>query len=184
MKQRACAMIGPRPFQLPYGFEEDHPDCVRLKLMLGLEIETLIATGCTEFLCGLSWGVDIWCAEMVLNMARAFPEMPIRLKAVIPCEDHHAGWTEEYQERFFYVLEHACETVVLFPRYADGCYRAQGRYMVDRSASMIAVMNGSCDETADTVEYARRKGLEIVLFHPARLTREHVPGRYGLRLVR
>lgn len=175
MRNTACCFTGHRPFKLPWGFEEDHPDCVRLKLMLGFEIEDLIRKGCTDFLSGMCWGVDIWCAEMVINQKLAFPEKHIRLCSVIPYDGHHAGWTKEYQERYFNILEQADESACLYPRYIEGCFQARNRYMVDRSRHLIAVFNGSPGGTANTVEYAKRKGLDIVMFNPERLSREHIP---------
>jgi uncharacterized phage-like protein YoqJ len=174
MKTAAATFTGHRPFKLPWGFEEDHPDCIRLKLMLSYEIEDLISRGCTSFLSGMCWGVDIWCAEMVLNMRHAFPEKGIRLKTVLPFEAHHAGWTKEYQERYFDILEQADESVTLYPSFAEGCYQRRNRYMVDRSRYLIAVFNGKPGGTANTVEYAKQKGLEIVMFDPERLSREHI----------
>jgi uncharacterized phage-like protein YoqJ len=104
MKNNTCCFTGHRPFKLPWGFEEDHPDCVRLKLMLSMEIESRIAGGCDTFLCGMCWGADIWCAEIVLNLRRAFPEKDVRLTAVLVHEEQHAGWTKDYQERYFNII--------------------------------------------------------------------------------
>ena len=167
MINHSCTFSGPRPFHLPYGFEEDHPDCVRLKLMLGMEIEAMIARGCHTFWSGMCWGVDIWCAEMALEMAQAFPEKRICLNAVIPFEEQHRGWTTEYQDRYFAVLEQCAEVIILHGRFVEGCYRERDRYMLDRSGRMIAVCGGEPGGTKNAVEYARCKGLEIVLLHPA-----------------
>jgi uncharacterized phage-like protein YoqJ len=184
MRQETCSFAGHRPFKLPYGFEEDHPDCVRLKLMLGMEIETMIAQGCTTFYSGMTWGVSIWCAEMVLNMKQAFPEKNIRLNAVLPYEEHHAGWTREYQERYFNLMENVDEVVCLYPHYMDGCNRERYRYMIDRSQYLIAVYNGDTGGTKHAIEYAKDKGLNIVLFNPVKLSREELPGFRNLRLVK
>lgn len=121
---------------------------------------------------------------MVLNMKQAFPEKRIRLKAVVPYEEHYAGWTTEYQERYFNILEQADENVILFPRFVEGCFQMRNRYMIDRSGHLIAVFNGEPGGTCNTIEYAREKGLEIVLFHPVRLSREQISGFRKLQAVR
>jgi uncharacterized phage-like protein YoqJ len=184
MRQDACSFAGHQPSKLPYGFEEDHPDCVRLKLMLGMEIESMIARGCTTFYSGMTWGAGIWCAEMVLNLKRAFPDRLIRLSAVLPYEEHHAGWTKDYQERYFSLMEQADEIVTLYPRCTEGCGPERYRYMIDRSQHLIAVFGGEAGGTKQAVEYAREKGRRVVLFDPVRLSREELPARRSLRRVK
>lgn len=183
MKNNSCTFAGPRPFKLPYGFEEDHPDCVRLKLMLSMEIETMIQNGCTTFWSGMCWGVDIWCAEMVLNMSQAFPEKNIRLNAVIPFEEQHSGWTTEYQDRYFSVMEQCAETVILHDRYVKGCYQERNRTMIDRSGHMVAVYSEEAGGTKHAVDYAQRKGIDVVLFHPIELSRTHIPAMRNLKVL-
>lgn len=184
MRQQACLFAGHRPMRLPYGFEEDHPDCVRLKLMLAGEIESMINRGCNVFYSGMVWGVSLWCAEMALNMKQAFPEKRIRLSAVLPYEEHHTGWTKEYQERYFNLMEHVDDIVTLFPHHVEGCNRECRRYMIDRSQYMIAVCKGEPGGTMQAIDYARERGLDIVVFNPIRLSREEIPALRNLRLVK
>lgn len=184
MRNTACAFTGHRPFKLPWGFEEDHPDCVRLKLMLSMEIESRIAAGCDTFLCGMSWGADIWCAEIVLNLRRAFPEKGIRLTAVLAHEEQHAGWTRGYQEQYYDILGQADKCVILNPRYAEGCFAQRNRYMVDRAGALIAVYSGGSGGAKSTIAYAQKRGLDIVIFDPVKLSREHVAGEQMLCLLK
>ena len=176
MKQYTCSFTGHRPFKLPYGFEEDHPDCVRLKLMLGMEIESLFFKGYDTFLCGMCWGADIWCAECVLEMRRAFPMSRIRLRAVLPFEEHHKGWTSDYQERYFNILSQADACLTVSPSYWTGVYQQRNKYMIDRSDCLLAVWDGQPGGTRNAVEYAKRKGLEVIVFDPVGMRRERTGG--------
>jgi uncharacterized phage-like protein YoqJ len=74
--------------------------------------------------------------------------------------------------------------VILFPRYSKGCFQYRNRYMVDRSGALIAVYGGVAGGTRNTIDYAKQRGLEIVTFHPVKLSREHVAGGQGVCLVK
>ena len=46
--------------------------------------------------------------------------------------------------------------------YSAGCMQRRNRYMVDHAQRLIAVFDGQEGGTRRTVEYAMRRGLEIV----------------------
>jgi len=56
--------------------------------------------------------------------------------------------------------------------YTPACMQRRDRYMVDHAALLIAAFDGSPGGTRYTVEYAMRRGLEIVdlpiVLEPAR----------------
>ena len=45
---------------------------------------------------------------------------------------------------------------------ATGCYQVRNEWMVDRSNLVIAVFNGQKSGTKNTVDYAKRKGVNVV----------------------
>ena len=47
--------------------------------------------------------------------------------------------------------------------------------MVDASAHLIAVYNGTFGGTEYTVEYAIKKGLEVIIISPDTLQRDRIP---------
>ena len=57
-------------------------------------------------------------------------------------------------------------------QYSPGCMPRRTRYMVDHASLLIAAFDGSPGGTRYTVEYAMRRGLEIVdlpiVLEPAR----------------
>ena len=46
--------------------------------------------------------------------------------------------------------------------YAPGCMQRRNRYMVDHSALVIAVYDGSAGGTRQTLEYAIRRGVPFL----------------------
>lgn len=69
MKTVSCAFTGHRPQILPFGFNETDSRCIALKRALHDQIINLIETnGVTHFISGMAIGVDMFAAEIVLDL--------------------------------------------------------------------------------------------------------------------
>ncbi len=164
--KNTCCFSGHRPQKLPFGWNERHKDCVKLKKRLAAEIEKMRKKGVTTFITGMAQGVDLWCAEIVLEQKRLSPKDAIRLIAFIPYEGQADHWTNDIRERYFNVLAQADETKILYKRYNRNCMFKRNRAMVDASSHLIAVFGGERGGTKHIVNCARQKGLDIVFIHP------------------
>lgn len=172
--RKTCCFTGHRPAKLSFGYDEESPDCLRLKVRLLSLIDEMRMKGVTSFLSGMAQGVDILAAEAVIDIRRTYPQDKIRLIAVVPYEGQADRWSEAYRERYFNILAVADEVITLQHRYTDHCMLDRDRYMVDASAHMIAVYNGSKGGTKYTVDYAISKGLNITIINPDTLAREDI----------
>ena len=174
MRQKTCCFTGHRPGKLPFGYDEGHEDCIHLKLKLAAEIEEMRQKGVTTFITGMAQGVDIWCAEIVLDLKRAYPDEEIRLVAVIPYEGQAKRWRQTDQIRYRHILAAADEKVILHANYNNGCMLEGNRYMVNASTHLIAVFGGDKGGTKYTLNYARKKGLDIVVIDPNHIKDSHL----------
>lgn len=68
-----CAFVGERLSSYRFGFDEEHPDCLKLKFLIATQIYTLVDNGVTTFLTSMELGMDTWGAEMVLQLKKAIP---------------------------------------------------------------------------------------------------------------
>lgn len=75
MEDLTCAFTGHRPSSYRFGYDEEHPDCCKLKALMTLQIVSLIENGVTTFLSGMALGADIWGAEIVLACKKKYPQM-------------------------------------------------------------------------------------------------------------
>lgn len=182
--QNSCCFSGHRPTKLPYGYDEEHPNCLTLNLKLALEIGQMQKRGVSTFLTGMGQGPDIWCAEIVLDLRHAYPDAGIKLVAVLPFEGQADRWHEEYRERYFSILAQADETIILQAHYSNGCMQRRNRYLVDSSAHLIAVYDGQKGGTQFTVEYAERKGLDVIILNPNSLERSQPEERPRSNIIR
>ena len=183
-KRTTCCFTGHRPQKLPWGYDEEWEDCIRLKVKLACEIEKMRRKGVTTFISGMALGVDLWAAEIVLDLKHAYPRDTIRLVAVIPYEGQADKWSNDYRERYFNVLAGADDEIVFRAHYTKACMHERNRYMVEQSAHMIAVFHGQPGGTANTVNYAETQGLHIVIINPNDLSRDEKTPYHGLTVLK
>jgi len=174
-KKRTCCFTGHRPQKLIYEFDEQHDMCIRLKARLRTDIELKINEGVDTFLCGMALGTDMWCGEIVTELKQKYPH--IRLIACIPHAGQEKSWNEDYRERYYRLLDSADKNIVFYDHYIYGCMQKRNRYMADNAAYMIAVFNGSSGGTKSTIDYAMRKGLDIILLDPNEMMRKHISAK-------
>ncbi|MEF9972858.1 MAG: SLOG family protein [Clostridia bacterium] len=166
--KKTCCFTGSRPQNLPFGFDEQHPACVRLKQLLWQEIQALIAEkNVVHFISGMALGVDQWAAEAVLSLKKVYPH--ITLESAIPCESQAVKWKNAQQARYFEIASHCDKETMLQRQYTPDCMQKRNRYMVDSSQFVLAVWAGRPGGTGSTVRYARQLGRRIVCINPETL---------------
>lgn len=162
----ACAFTGYRPEKLPFGQDEESPGCMRLKQQIFCETLQMTDRGVTTFLSGMARGVDTWAAETVLQLRTVLPPGEIQFWAILPYAGQADAWNAVDRERYRGLLARADKVVCLSETYTQGCMQTRNRYLVDHANFLIAVYDGKPGGTRYTVEYARKKGLEIVQIEP------------------
>ena len=145
----SCCFTGHRPAKLPWGTDEGDERCLRLKARL----REVIARGMAE-------GCDLYCAEAVLALRERHSE--VTLEAAIPCPTQADGWSEVQRERYRRILEQCDYETMVQERYTRDCMQRRNRYMVDASDVLIAVHDGLPGGTRYTIEYALRRGVNII----------------------
>ena len=93
-----CAFTGHRPEKL------QKPESV-VKAELRHEIIGAVHDGFSVFISGMARGVDIWAAELVLDLKKEFRD--IKLICAIPYAGFELRWSEEWQARYRTILSHA-----------------------------------------------------------------------------
>ena len=165
MNRIVCAFTGHRPKSFPWKYDETAPDCVRLKEVLAVQIKLLADRGVTDWLSGMALGVDLWAAEMVLDLKKKNPAL--RLHCILPCEGQEAKWPAAEQERYRSILRRADKVVYVSHAYHSNCMLERNRCMVDQASVLLAVYNGTCRSgTGMTVRYAKQLGREVIVIDP------------------
>lgn len=165
MNQNSCAFTGHRPKSFPWKYNESARECVLLKEVLTAQITDLAEQGVTEFLSGMALGVDLWCAQIVLDLRKTNPAL--KLHAILPCEGQERKWTASAQEHYRSILAQANEVIYVGQEYSRNCMLKRNRCLVDHSSILLAVYNGTYQSgTGMTVRYAQRLKREIIIIDP------------------
>ena len=174
MIDSACAFTGHRPKSFPWKYNEAAPDCVLLKEILAKQIKLLADIGVTDWLSGMAQGVDLWCAQIVLDLRKENPAL--KLHAILPCEGQERKWTASAQEHYRSILAQANEVIYVGQKYSRDCMLERNRYLVDHSSILLAVCNGSYQSgTGMTVRYAQKLGREVIIIDPILQHITHTP---------
>ena len=119
MNVLACAFTGHRPDRFSFGYNESDERCLKIKTLMSEHIRKLIVEGTEIFYSGMAIGVDIWAAEIVLELKKEHP--CISLIAVVPCKTQADRWSEEQKERYRTILAACDEVIILNDHYTRGC---------------------------------------------------------------
>ena len=144
---RRCSFTGHRPEKLNITEQE--------------ATELLHAAIVDAYISGMARGVDIWAAELVLQEREAHPD--IHLICALPHPGFETRWKAEWQRRYGEVLDRADLIKTICPAFSMSSYQKRNEWMVDHSSRVIAFYNGQPGGTANTIQYARKHGVDVVI---------------------
>jgi len=154
LRKHRCCFTGHRPEKLHESEEE-------IKSRLSVAINAAIEDGFSVFISGMARGVDIWAAEVVLDLKETHPE--IKLVAASPYLGFEKGWSASWQERYNSILAQSDAVRFICPGYNKRCFLIRNEWMVDRSSLLIAYYDGEAGGTHNTIRYAAEHNVRTVL---------------------
>jgi len=105
-----------------------------------------------------------FCEAMLFLREEKYPQVSV--EAAIPYEEQASRWFEEERSRYSLLLKQ-CDFVTCISReYTRNCMFRRNRYLVDSSSILLAVYDGKPGGTKYTLEYAMRRGIEIIEIAP------------------
>lgn len=152
-KEKTCAFTGHRPQKL-------NIDEKRAKQLLTIAIRNAINAGYNTFISGMAMGIDIWAAEVVLDLKKENPS--IHLVCALPYSTFYRGRSRLESEKYHSILSQADVTHISFPFYDPRSYQSRNIWMVDNSNLIIAFFSGEFGGTKNTIDYAKKEGIEII----------------------
>ena len=159
-RQESCCFTGHRPEKLPWGYNEEDPRCLALKQRISSAVEAACREGFRHFLCGMAAGCDLYFCEAVLLLRQRC--LGVTVEAAIPCPTQADDWPADLRGRYRRLVAECDYQTMVSQAYTSQCMLRRDRYMVDHASLLIAAFNGSPGGTRYTLEYAMRKGLQIV----------------------
>lgn len=169
MTDMACTITGHRPQRFKFKYNEHYKLCVKIKKALTAEIVNLYRQGVRSFWVGGSIGVDTWAAEIVMELKKQTEFEEIRLCVALPFHGFKDRYDSKQQTRLRDILSACDEKTTVSDTESEHAYRNRNEYMINRSDCVLAVYDNDRSirsGTGMTVNYAKKKGLPIILIHP------------------
>ena len=120
-----CCFTGHRPEKLNIPRET-------AKNLLETAIEDAFSDGFTEYITGMARGIDIWAAEIVLELKKEFPH--VRLICAIPFEGFERGWEKAWKEKYTRILHEADEIHYISKKYSREVFQKRNEWMVEHAS--------------------------------------------------
>lgn len=152
-RQHRVCFTGHRPEKLKRSEEEIRCD-------LRAEIIKAAKSGKNVFISGMARGVDMWGAQIVLELRE---EYSLKLICASPYKGAELAWRAEWQRQYREILDAADMVEFICAGYDSCCYHMRNKWMVDRSSGVIAVFNGEKGGTANTIKYAEKTGVPVCI---------------------
>lgn len=152
LRKGRCCFTGHRPEKLNQSEEA-------LCGMLRAEIMQAINDGFTVFISGMARGIDIWAAEIVLELKQE--GYPLRLICALPYDGFGDRWSVLWREKYQKILSQVDLVRVICKGYHKGCFQIRNEWMVNHSARVIALYTGEPGGTRNTINYAEKCGIEV-----------------------
>lgn len=153
-RMKRCCFTGHRPEKLR---------CTESEVIeqLRTAIASAYKEGFRTFISGMARGVDIWAAQIVLKERIRHPD--IQLICALPHPDFEKKWKIVWQKQYADILAEADLVKTICPTFSKSAYQKRNNWMVDNSSLVLAVFNGEPGGTANTISYARKQGVEVVI---------------------
>ena len=124
-------------------------------------IRSSVEDGYFVFISGMARGVDIWAAEIVLKEREH--NSAIKLICASPYKGFEGSWSSDWQKRYNDIMNAADLVRFICPGYSRICFQIRNEWMVDHSARVIAVYNGEKGGTRNTIKYAKKHNVDIIM---------------------
>ena len=161
---KICCFTGHRNQKLPWLADKNNPYSVALRSAIRDKILKKIDEGFTYFISGMALGVDMICADLVLELRHNHPE--IKLECALPCEEQTKFWPEEQIDFYMNIIEKCDYINVISYRYNRACIHQRNQYMVQKSDCLIAIWNGTDGGTKNTIMLASKHQKPIEIINP------------------
>jgi uncharacterized phage-like protein YoqJ len=165
-QSKTLALASMRPHKLPWGMNEDDPACFSLKMGLKARFAGLIELeNVQRFLSGMAMGLDMICAELVLELKEPYPD--ISLTAAVPSKEQDFLWPQTYRDRYARILAQCTEIHIAEEESGSEGIALCKRWMADNCDLLLAVWDGKPGGGAgDIARYAREKHKRIIIVDP------------------
>lgn len=133
-------------------FDQKHPGIHYIKKALQREIESQIETGLEWVIISGQLGVEIWAAEVVMELQMEYPHL--KYAVITPFLEQEKNWNEANQLKYEEILMHADYVAAVTKRPYEGPWQftAKNKFLIQNSDGLLIVYD---EEKGGTPKYIK-----------------------------
>lgn len=149
-------------------FTGHRPEAINLseqqvKSLLRPAIIACINKGAKYFISGMQRGIDLWAADIVLELKQSHPELELYAAVPFHGDIFTSKWSQTDKQHYASVLQQASGVAYMAKEFNMSAYHARNRFMIDRSDLVIAYWTGKkSGGTYNAVCYANKQNTPLV----------------------
>lgn len=154
-----------QPEDFPFPFQENNMGYEILEHQIKVSILKALDLGYRWFMCGMSKGFDLLCADILIEIQENYPEyLDIWLILVEPYADY---LQDEKTHQALYNC--ARQIVIASPEYREDCFQLSNEYMIKKSSYLIYYSSEKNDLKCQRLLMAQKENLHIENVHNNKL---------------
>ncbi|MBE6738294.1 MAG: DUF1273 domain-containing protein [Ruminococcaceae bacterium] len=118
-----------------------------------------IKDGYYVFISGMARGIDIWAAEIILDLQSKGYD--IKLICAVPYKGFEQYWSSDWKTRYQKIISSCYLARYISPNYSNRCFQIRNEWMVNHSSKVIAFYNGEKGGTRNTILYAQKENVYV-----------------------
>lgn len=120
-------------------FKDDAPEVKYLQLFLKNKLQNLVEEGLEWVLIQGQLGIEMWTAEVVLDLQQEYPEL--KLGVITPFQNHTERWNEQNQLKYQQIIEKADfhDSVHHAPYEAPFQFKQTDQFILDHTDMTVLI---------------------------------------------
>lgn len=160
---KVCVFLSDNPNCFTFGYDEENPKCLRLKLTLLQYIEFLHKNGVHYFVTDCEFGAGFWAAEIVAGLTTLHTNM--WYGCIMPYEEQAARWSVEQRERYYSLLEKSQENRYFQKAYTEKCIEDCRHYLIE-NADIVLFIYRPGKAIAEIMQFVSKKNIPLICINP------------------
>ncbi|OAH58025.1 hypothetical protein AWH48_01545 [Domibacillus aminovorans] len=141
-------------------WDTKNPGIIIIKTAIEKQLRTLVEDGLEWVIIGGQPGVELWAAEVVLELKNEFSEL--KLGVLMPFLEQEKNWKEERKEHYQTIIDQAdfVDVVSKKPYIAPWQFKARDEFSLDHTDALLLVYDEEKEGSPKFLKEAAESRLE------------------------
>lgn len=151
-------------------FNHKHPGIAIIKKAIKRQLVQLLDEELEWVIIGGQYGVEMWTAEVVLELQENYPQLKLAILA--PFLDHYKNWNEIKQEQYEMIASLADYVNVISNRPYEGPwqFKASNQFLIDHTDALLIIYDEEKEESPKYIFHEAKQKYEQGEYHFIQIT--------------